>query len=150
MKKVVDLELLKQEAFELAKLKTPLLVLLKGEVGAGKTQFVKFFLEGLDFFKVKSPTYSFHEVYQWTDAKGIVRQVDHLDLYRIKNEQDAESIGLWDLLSQPNDKVVLIEWFDVVSQSNWNSMNLWNRVEVKLNHVDKTTRELEIIINVRN
>jgi tRNA threonylcarbamoyladenosine biosynthesis protein TsaE len=85
----------------------PLLIGLRGELGAGKTTFVRALLRGLGYeARVPSPTYTLLEQY----AVGELVVV-HLDLYRLANEAELENLGLRDWLEAPATWV-LIEWPD--------------------------------------
>ncbi len=99
-----------QLARELAtQLKPRQIILLEGPLGVGKTQFVRALIEVLNessanINEVCSPSFSIHNVYQTTQG-----EVDHLDLYRLQNEDELESTGFWDLFSKEQG-LVLIEW----------------------------------------
>ena len=85
----------------------PLLIGLRGELGAGKTTFVRALLRGLGYdARVPSPTYTLLEHYA---VGGLV--VVHLDLYRLAGESELENLGLRDWLEAPATWV-LIEWPD--------------------------------------
>jgi len=76
-------------------------VLLSGDLGAGKTTLVRGFLAELgNTGRVKSPTYTLVETYELDH-----RTAHHLDLYRLKTPEEAEGLGLRDL-----EGIVLIEW----------------------------------------
>ena len=82
----------------------PLLLLLEGDLGAGKTRFTRAFVGGIEPDAedwVSSPTWALCNEYP---AAVPIR---HLDLYRVDGEDDLESIGFRDLLE---DAVVLVEW----------------------------------------
>lgn len=82
-------------------------IFLQGEMGVGKTTFVRGFLRGKGYAGiVKSPTYSLIMSYHL--VTGICY---HLDLYRLSDE--SEFPGLRDLLTRPS--LILIEWPDCVS-----------------------------------
>jgi tRNA threonylcarbamoyladenosine biosynthesis protein TsaE len=83
----------------------PLIVGLRGELGAGKTTWVRAMLRGLGFMgRVPSPTYTLLEHYE-IDGLTLV----HLDLYRLDSDEDLEAIGVRDWL-QHNDVCLLAEW----------------------------------------
>ncbi len=89
-----------------AKLSPPLIVLLRGELGAGKTTLVKGIAEGFQVARaenVTSPTFTLVHEY-----RGPRVTLYHIDLYRIDTERDLETLGLDDLLA-PNC-ILLIEW----------------------------------------
>lgn len=79
-------------------------ILLEGELGAGKTTFARALLGALGVGeRVKSPTYSLIESY----GVGELR-VHHLDLYRIADAEELEWLGLPDLLE--GKSLLLVEW----------------------------------------
>ena len=79
-------------------------IYLQGQLGAGKTTWVRGFLRGMDYTgKVKSPTYTLVESYQLHD-----RLIHHLDLYRIKDPVELEIIGVRDYLD--DTCIALVEW----------------------------------------
>jgi tRNA threonylcarbamoyladenosine biosynthesis protein TsaE len=107
----------------IAKLLTPpKFVILRGDLGGGKTTLVKGIAEELDAAdadEVTSPTFTLIHEYEGTRDGRPVR-LYHLDLYRIENERQLDTLGLDDL-SGP-DSIVLVEWGEkfpaVVSRSN--------------------------------
>lgn len=76
-----------------------------GEMGAGKTTFIHALCQAMGVKStVSSPTFSI--INQYTDASGAV--VYHMDLYRLKNEQEAINAGVEDSLYSGN--ICLVEW----------------------------------------
>lgn len=93
-------------------LKPPQLLLLRGELGAGKTTLVKGIaqaLEAAEADEVTSPTFTLLHEYEGTrDGKPI--KLYHIDVYRLESERQLETLGLDELLTP--DSLVLIEWGD--------------------------------------
>jgi tRNA threonylcarbamoyladenosine biosynthesis protein TsaE len=86
----------------------PKLVVLRGELGAGKTTLVRGIAQaiGAATEDVGSPTFTLVHEYQGRKTRLI-----HLDLYRLETEPELEGIGLWEMLDQP-DVLVMVEWGD--------------------------------------
>lgn len=77
-------------------------VVLKGEMGAGKSTIVRSVLRGMGYRNiVPSPTYTIVEPYEVQSGK-----IYHIDLYRISNPDELEFLGWSDL----NDGLKFIEW----------------------------------------
>lgn len=93
---------------ELAKsLQPPKLVLLRGDLGAGKTTLTKGIAAGFgaaEEEEVTSPTFTLIHEY-----RGERATLYHIDLYRIETERELATLGIDDLLLEPGN-VVLIEW----------------------------------------
>lgn len=85
---------------------------LHGDLGAGKTQFVRGLVVGLggNPRAVSSPTFVLLNVYG-----GGRLTVYHLDAYRVHGADDFEAIGFDELLEQ-DDAVVVVEWADRVRE----------------------------------
>jgi tRNA threonylcarbamoyladenosine biosynthesis protein TsaE len=82
----------------------PLLIGLSGELGAGKTTLVGGLLEALGHAgPARSPTYSLIEPYRLGD-----RDLHHCDLYRLRDPDELDDLGLRDLLAKRS--VLLVEW----------------------------------------
>jgi len=89
-----------------ALLAPPKLVILRGELGAGKTTLVKGIAEGFHAASqedVTSPTFTLVHEYC-----GPQVNVYHIDLYRVDTPQQLETLGLDDLIAE--NSVLLIEW----------------------------------------
>ena len=85
------------------------IILLSGEVGAGKTTLIKEILKVLKVNdNVNSPTFSIINEYLSDDKKTIY----HIDLYRIKNIDELHSIGFFEYLESNN--LCFIEWGNMI------------------------------------
>jgi tRNA threonylcarbamoyladenosine biosynthesis protein TsaE len=102
----------------------PSIVLLNGNLGAGKTTLTKGIVEGLgaaDPDEVSSPTYTLIHEYG--------PSVFHIDLYRLDTAREVASLGLDELFDR-DDAIVLIEWGD-----RFPALMPSNRIEVQLTAV---------------
>lgn len=82
---------------------------LRGDLGAGKTTFARFFLESLGIDEeVPSPTFPLVQTYKAT-LDGNAVDIWHFDLYRIEDARDAFELGIEDAFE---DAINLIEWPD--------------------------------------
>jgi tRNA threonylcarbamoyladenosine biosynthesis protein TsaE len=87
-------------------LKPPKIVLLRGDLGAGKTTLVKGIAEGFHAASqedVTSPTFTLVHEY-----RGLEADLYHIDLYRVDTPRQLETLGLDDLITERS--VLLIEW----------------------------------------
>lgn len=116
--------------------KNGMVISLNGEMGAGKTTFTKMFAEALNVENyVTSPTFSLVNTYYGS------KELNHLDLYRLEDELEVESIDI-DNYYYPNG-VTIVEWADRAK-----SYLPRNYIEIKINKVDNNKREF--IIEGRN
>lgn len=84
----------------------PRMVILRGEMGAGKTTLVKGWVAavgGIDA-EVTSPTFGL--VHEYAGKQG---KIYHLDLYRLETERELATLGLEEMIAEP-DALVLVEW----------------------------------------
>src|SRR5271157_228100 len=88
-------------------LKDARMVILRGDLGAGKTTLVKGIAEGLQAASrddITSPTFTLiHEF------RGLEVTLYHVDLYRIETERELQTLGLDELFAEPGN-LVLLEW----------------------------------------
>ena len=85
------------------------IILLSGNLAAGKTTLVSYFCAHLNIHLVQSPTYAIHQRYLYQTTV-----VDHFDLYRLESEDELQASGFYDLLAEPAD-YKFIEWPERVS-----------------------------------
>jgi tRNA threonylcarbamoyladenosine biosynthesis protein TsaE len=122
-----------------ARLKAPIVVLLSGELGSGKTTLTKGIVAGLGAAseeEVTSPTFTLVHVYG--DSERTVSKVHHVDLYRIENFHDFETLGMEDVFEQPG--VLIVEWAE-----RFPLRSPWPQIRVRLEHLDGDKRRLTVI-----
>jgi tRNA threonylcarbamoyladenosine biosynthesis protein TsaE len=88
----------------------PQLLILRGDLGTGKTTLVKGIAQALDAAEadeVTSPTFTLIHEYDGTQ-NGKPVKLFHLDVYRLEGERQLETLGLDELLT--SDALVLVEW----------------------------------------
>ena len=91
-------------------LQPPQLLILRGDLGTGKTTLVKGIAQALDAAEadeVTSPTFTLIHEYEGA-REGLPVKLFHLDVYRLEGERQLETLGLDELLT-PN-ALVLVEW----------------------------------------
>lgn len=116
-------------------LNTRCILLMSGEVGAGKTTSVQMIAELLGMKDVQSPSFAIHLRYENQQGKSL----DHVDLYRLKDDDDLESSGFWDLFAQQNS-LVIIEW---ANRLDFDYLPLnWQRVEVRFEKISMDVRKI--------
>ena len=92
------------------------LIELRGDLGAGKTTFVRHLLKALGVQgRIKSPTYAVVEPYT-LDASGLngVQNIWHFDFYRFNDPREWEEAGFRDIFASPGLK--LVEWPEKAGQ----------------------------------
>ncbi len=91
----------------------PRFVAMYGDLGVGKTAFVRGFCSELcKGSTVKSPTFALVNEYKCPITIGGVKRVYHFDMYRITDEDDLYSIGFYDYLRP--DAVCIAEWCEMI------------------------------------
>lgn len=118
-----------------ASLKTPLLILLQGELGAGKTTLTKGIASGFGAAaeeEITSPTFTL--IHRYNGAKV---PVYHIDLYRIEGARDLDTLGLDDVFAE--DAIVIIEWPDRMPPRHD-----WPILRIVLSHAGEDARHIEI------
>ena len=114
----------------------PHFVALYGDLGVGKTAFIRGFTSRIaPNARVKSPTFSLVHEYHGTPLS-----VFHFDLYRIEDEDELYSIGFYDYLERPG--ICLTEWSEKIEYA---LPDRYLRVEILKNSVERIdARELRI------
>ena len=99
---------------------TAVIIFLYGDLGSGKTTFVQKFSETLNIKKkITSPTYQIRKDYEIKDQNYGLKNLIHIDLYRLKEEKNrTDVLKILDLKSKIKDKtnIIFIEWPDLVEK----------------------------------
>ena len=107
-------------------------VALRGDLGAGKTCFVRGMAAAIDSTAVSSPTFTM--VHEYAGARTIY----HVDLYRIGAPAEVLDLGYEDLF-EPGDGVSIIEWAERAE-----SMLPTTRIDITLQHADEHVRKIRV------
>jgi tRNA threonylcarbamoyladenosine biosynthesis protein TsaE len=113
------------------------IIALIGDLGAGKTHFVKGMAKsfGVDVHEVTSPTFALLNIYE-----GIKVELYHFDWYRLENYEEFEGIGALEYLY--GSGISAIEWYD----SKFHEIE--NIKEVKFTSIDEKTREISLPLDI--
>ena len=118
-----------------AMLTPPKLVLLRGDLGAGKTTLVKGIAEGFHAASeedVTSPTFTLVHEYRAPSVN-----LYHIDLYRVDTERELETLALDDLVAE--DSVLLIEWGEKFARFARD-----RDVEITLERIGENDRKIQV------
>ncbi len=117
-------------------LRPPRLVLLRGDLGAGKTTMVKGIAEAFEAASqddVTSPTFTLVHEYRGPEVS-----VYHIDLYRIETSLELETLGLDELIADERN-VVLIEWGE-----KFPKLVKERDVEIRIERTGAESRKVEV------
>ena len=125
------------EKIQQRKNKEAFIVFLVGDLGTGKTALVKEIIHALGSNdQVKSPTFTIIEPYELA-----LETIYHMDLYRINDSSELESIGLEEYLNEPN-AIIFIEW----PENSFGYLKKFN-MKISLQHLSKNERKCSIELN---
>ena len=98
------------------------IVFLYGEIGVGKTTFIKHLINSLQFKsnqkKTEIPSPTFNILYEYKINELIIQ---HYDLYRIKSELELKNIGIFE---NQKDLLTLVEWPEIIKEKPKNIIEL--------------------------
>lgn len=139
-------------AQKIIKTKKGIVIALEGELGAGKTVFVKGFARALGIkSKIKSPTFVLMKKYvvsksaksrrrleSHLESQGVALTFYHLDCYRVGGHKDLKIPEIKEMFSEEGG-IVLIEWAERISK-----ILPKKHITVHIDHIDKNTRKINI------
>jgi tRNA threonylcarbamoyladenosine biosynthesis protein TsaE len=120
-----------------AMLAPPKIVLLRGDLGAGKTTLVKGIAEAFRAASeedVTSPTFTLIHEYRGPEAN-----LYHIDLYRVDTPRQLETLGLDDLIAE--NSILLIEWGEKFAR-----FERERDVEIALERISENERRVRVIV----
>ncbi|PYV84841.1 MAG: tRNA (adenosine(37)-N6)-threonylcarbamoyltransferase complex ATPase subunit type 1 TsaE [Acidobacteria bacterium] len=115
----------------------PKVVVLRGDLGAGKTTLVKGVAQGFNAAEeedVTSPTFTLIHEY-----RGPETTVYHIDLYRVDTQRELETLGLDDLMTE--NSVLLIEWGE-----KFERFEKERDIEIAIERLGESERNISVII----
>ena len=119
--------------------KNSMIIALSGELGTGKTTLTQEIAKLLGVKeKLVSPTFVIMKKYKTKDKK--YKNLIHIDAYRLNNSQELLNLG-WPEIIKDKDNLIIIEWPERIPECFNN-----NVCKVFLNHQDKQTRTIEILL----
>ena len=108
-----------------------MVICLDGELGSGKTVFVKGFAKSLGISEnITSPTFNIVKEYENGEMK-----LNHMDVYRLEESDSASTIAFNDYFN--SDSVTIIEWSEMIKDKLPDE-----RLEIKFKVIDENTRVL--------
>ncbi|MCL5407025.1 MAG: tRNA (adenosine(37)-N6)-threonylcarbamoyltransferase complex ATPase subunit type 1 TsaE [Patescibacteria group bacterium] len=123
---------------------------LIGDLGAGKTVFVKGLAEELGIKEaITSPTFVILKEYDILrprphlsgGGKGLKKLI-HIDTYRVENIEDIKSVGIEDYFGR-KDIIIVVEWAEKIKK-----LLPKNTIYINFKHIDKNSREISIFNRV--
>ncbi len=113
------------------------IIALEGDLGAGKTTFIKGLARGFGITKkVTSPTFIIARTYPLPKGSHRIKTFFHIDAYRLKTPHDVETSGVHEMLKMKR-RVIAIEWADLIENLLPSST-----IIVKIKHVKGNRREI--------
>jgi tRNA threonylcarbamoyladenosine biosynthesis protein TsaE len=117
-----------------------MVVAIYGELGAGKTHFVKGIARvlGIDERQLTSPTYALVNEYECSLPNGEAASLYHLDCYRFENPGELIELGVEDYL-MPHHAITVIEWAERIEKFLPDS-----RIDIRIEPASDTERTITI------
>lgn len=118
------------------------LLLLSGDLGAGKTTFLQGLAKGLGVKEaVNSPTFNILKLYKLKNNQG-AKFFCHIDTYRLSGPGDLTALGFEEILAS-SEYIVAIEWAEKVREL-FKSIKTERLVRINLEHINADSRRIKI------
>ena len=114
------------------------IVALSGDLGAGKTAFVKSVAKHFGIKEeVTSPTFVIQKEYEIEDNEQFKKMI-HIDAYRLENKLELEYLGWKEIIANP-ENIIFMEWPEQV-----NGIEIPEPIEIKIKILDDESREIGV------
>ncbi|OGK22970.1 hypothetical protein A3D76_02710 [Candidatus Roizmanbacteria bacterium RIFCSPHIGHO2_02_FULL_37_9b] len=124
---------------------SPVVFIIEGELGVGKTIFVKGIAESLGIKNIISPSFVIYYEYSvTTHPEGVFfkNKLIHIDLYNIQDPEELQHLGLEKYLKKEN--LLCFEWGEKAGEIINSLKNKGKIIYVKMKYVDEKTREIQV------
>ncbi len=124
---------------ELEKRDGATIITLSGDLGAGKTAWVKSAAKYFGITEdITSPTFVIQKEYL-IEEHPFLKKFIHIDAYRLEDKAELEYLG-WNELIQNQENMIFIEWPEQVE-----GINLDNAIPIRIKILDDDSREIEVL-----
>lgn len=121
--------------------KKPVVMILEGDLGAGKTQFVKGVAHALGVEeRIVSPTYVIY--YEYKTKQGPFKNLIHMDLYNVKDPEEFNYLGMDTYLNEPN--IFCIEWGEKAGEVIEELKKKTTLIYIHITYLSETEREITV------
>ena len=117
-----------------------IVIVLEGDLGVGKTVFVKGIAEQLGIHNIISPTYTVY--YEYTLSDMLYKKLYHFDLYQIENEEEFKYLGLNKILKETS--IICLEWGEKAASIMPLLKEKAKVVYVKMQYINEKERKIII------
>lgn len=116
------------------------IVALYGDLGSGKTTFVQGLAKGLGIKqRIISPTFIIVRQYKVRGKESAISGFYHIDLYRTETIKDIQSLGIEEIMNDPQN-IVVIEWAEKMK-----NMLSTKRINIEFEYISEKERKITII-----